>query len=91
MWAGIGSFAGDLVGGAIASDIRLKENINKTGVSESGIPIYTFNYKGEDKLWSGTMAQDLLNIGREDAVTVMDNGYYAVYYDMIDVDMIAKN
>tara|TARA_R110002167_G_scaffold257956_2_gene464460 strand:+ start:20 stop:883 length:864 start_codon:yes stop_codon:yes gene_type:complete len=80
-----------LATGGVASDIRLKENINKTGVSESGIPIYTFNYKGEDKLWSGTMAQDLLNIGREDAVTVMDNGYYAVYYDMIDVDMIAKN
>jgi flagellar motor protein MotB len=73
------------------SDIRLKENINKTGVSKSGIPIYTFNYKGEDKLWSGTMAQDLLNMGREDAVTVMDNGYYAVHYDMIDVDMVVKN
>ena len=76
---------------AIKSDVRLKENINKTGVSESGIPIYTFNYKGEDQLWSGTMAQDLLSIGREDAVTIMDNGYYGVYYDMIDVDMIVKN
>ena len=78
------------MGGGV-SDIRLKENINKIGVSKSGIPIYTFNYKGEDKLWSGTMAQDLLNMGREDAVTVMDNGYYAVYYDMIDVNMVAKN
>ena len=79
------------MGMSFLSDIRLKENINKTGVSKSGIPIYTFNYKGKDKLWSGTMAQDLLSMGREDAVTVMDNGYYAVYYDMIDVDMIAKN
>ena len=77
--------------GAVTSDIRLKENINKTGVSESGIPIYTFNYKGKNKLWSGAMAQDLLSIGREDAVTIMSNGYYGVYYDMIDVDMIAKN
>ena len=76
---------------AIPSDIRLKENINKTGVSDSGIPIYTFNYKGKNKLWSGAMAQDLLSIGRKDAVTIMDNGYYGVYYDMIDVDMIAKN
>jgi len=74
-----------------SSDIRLKENINKTGISKSGIPIYTFNYKNDNQLWSGTMAQDLLNIGRNDAVTIMDNGYYAVYYDMIDVDMIAKN
>jgi hypothetical protein len=34
------------------------------------------------------MAQDLLELGREDSVTIMDNGYYGVYYDMIDVDMI---
>jgi hypothetical protein len=76
---------------AVGSDVRIKENINKTGISKSGIPIYTFNYIGEDQLWSGAMAQDLLSIGREDAVTTMDNGYYGVYYDMIDVDMIAKN
>ena len=73
------------------SDIRLKENITHTGVSESGIPIYTFNYKNDSKLWSGTMAQDLLDLGREDAVRIMNNGYYGVHYDMIDVDMIAKN
>lgn len=76
---------------AAVSDIRLKENINKTGISKSGIPIYTFNYKNDSQLWSGTMAQDLLSIGRNDAVTIMDNGHYGVYYDMIDVDMIAKN
>ena len=73
------------------SDIRLKENITRTGISKSGIPIYTFNYKNDDQLWSGTMAQDLLKLGREDTVAIMDNGYYGVYYDMIDVDMIYKN
>ena len=79
------------IGKMALSDIRLKENINKTGVSKSGIPIYTFNYKNDNQLWSGTMAQDLLSMGREDAVTIMGNGYYGVYYDMIDVDMITKN
>ena len=34
------------------------------------------------------MAQDLLELGKEDAVAIMDNGYYGVYYDMIDVNMI---
>jgi hypothetical protein len=77
--------------GAVLSDVRLKENINKTGISKSGIPIYTFNYKGEEKLWSGTMAQDLLSMGRGDAVTLLSNGYYAVHYNVIDVDMIEKN
>jgi flagellar motor protein MotB len=72
------------------SDIRLKENINKTGNSESGIPIYTFNYKGKNETWSGTMAQDLINMGREDAVSTMNNGYYVVNYNVIDVDMELK-
>ena len=48
------------VGSSLISDIRLKENITRTGVSKSGIPIYTFSYKNDDQLWSGTMAQDLL-------------------------------
>ncbi len=67
---GISAFTG--------SDVRLKENISKTGVSKSGIPIYTFSYKNDDQVWSGTMAQDLLAMGRGDAVRLMDNGYYAV-------------
>ena len=86
--------SGAITGGVQAlamSDIRLKENITKTGISKSGIPIYTFNYKNNDQVWSGTMAQDLLEIGRSDAVLLMDNGYYAVDYNIIDVDMEIKN
>tara|TARA_R110002020_G_scaffold1011_4_gene5124 strand:- start:3757 stop:4605 length:849 start_codon:yes stop_codon:yes gene_type:complete len=84
--------AGGITGAlSYLSDIRLKENITKTGVSKSGIPIYTFNYKNNNKVWSGTMAQDLIDMGKEDAVTITDNGYYAVYYNMIDVDMELKN
>jgi len=89
--AALDQFASGALTAVIGSDFRLKENINKVGMSKSGIPIYTFSYKDEEQLWSGTMAQDLISIGREDAVTIMDNGYYGVYYNMIDVDMIAKN
>ena len=84
-----GAIQGGVTG--IMSDIRLKENISKTGVSKSGIPIYTFSYKNDDQVWSGTMAQDLLDIGRDDAVLLMDNGYYAVNYNAIDIDMEIKN
>ena len=73
------------------SDIRLKENIIRTGTSPSGIPIYTFNYKNTDEVWSGTMAQDLIAMGRKDAVGIMDNGYYGVDYNIIDVNMELKN
>ena len=34
------------------------------------------------------MAQDLLRLGRNDAVSVSNDGYYKVYYDRIDVNMI---
>jgi len=77
--------------GAFMSDVRLKENISRTGISKSGIPIYTFSYKNDKQVWSGTMAQDLLEIGRDDAVVVTDSGYYSVNYNAIDVDMELKN
>ena len=68
------------------SDVRLKENIKRTGISNSGIPIYTFNYKNDNTLWSGTMAQDLLSMGIKEAVVTMDNGYYGVNYNKIDIN-----
>jgi hypothetical protein len=70
----------------MASDERLKENILQIDISESGIPIYKYNYIGDSKTYQGVMAQDLIRMGREDAVGTMDNGYYGVMYDKIDVD-----
>ena len=87
-WGNVAGGAVDLgLKAATMSDVRLKENIDHSGYSKSGIPIYTFNYKGSNKKWSGTMAQDLINLGINNAVEMMDNGYYGVHYDMIDVDM----
>jgi len=72
---------------SIASDIRLKENISHTGYSKNGIPIYQWRYKGDNpKTYSGTMAQDLLELGYEDAVVTMESGFFAVDYSKIDVD-----
>tara|TARA_R110002012_G_scaffold828_3_gene3703 strand:+ start:275 stop:1810 length:1536 start_codon:yes stop_codon:yes gene_type:complete len=68
------------------SDIRLKENIIYLRKSISGIPIYTFNYIGRKEKYTGTMAQDLIKLGRTDAVVLDNNGYYSVYYDKIDVN-----
>ena len=72
--------------GNFFSDARLKEKIEKTGVSPSGIPIYEFNYIGSNNRYSGAMAQDLLEIN-PDAVTMDTSGYYKVNYNDIDVDM----
>ena len=71
---------------AMLSDVRVKENIIKTGVSPSGIPIYEFNYIGDSNRYSGAMAQDLLEMNI-DAVSIGEHGYYMVNYNNIDVDM----
>lgn len=72
--------------GSKFSDIRLKENIIYLRKSISGIPIYTFNYIGRKERYVGTMAQDLIKLGRMDAIKLNNNGYYSVYYDKIDVN-----
>ena len=66
------------------SDVRLKENIKRTGKSPSGIPIYEFNYIGDNARYSGAMAQDLLGTN---SVSMHESGFYMVDYDGIDVDM----
>ena len=71
---------------AMFSDIRLKEKIQKTGSSPSGIPIYEFNYIGDSNRYRGAMAQDLLDIN-PGAVEMDSSGYYKVNYNDIDVDM----
>lgn len=71
--------------GAGGSDRRIKENIVKLGESISGLGIYKFNYIGKAKQYIGTMADEVMKINPK-AVFTMDNGFYGVYYDLIDVD-----
>ena len=55
--------------------------------SPSGIPIYKFNYIGKPNTYIGTMAQDLIKLGFNQAVIKEPNGYYSVNYNIIDVNM----
>ena len=61
------------------------------GTSPSGIPKYTFKYVadgGHGPTYIGTSAQDLLAMGREDAVTQPEkDGFYKVDYSKLDIDM----
>lgn len=75
-------------------DMRLKENIVQIGLSETNIPIYTYTYKdimdkveGIDisKTYKGVIAQDLLELGLNDAVKSV-GGIYTVDYNKIDVN-----
>ena len=67
------------------SDIRMKEDIKRVGISPDGHKIYEFNYIGNPTRYRGVMANEVAKIDPM-AVTIRD-GYLAVYYDKIDVDM----
>lgn len=79
----IGSVAGAAI---IASDFRLKDKITLVGKSPEGINIYTFGYIGQDGLYQGVMAQELLGTKFNDSVVTTENGMYAVNYNNLDVE-----
>jgi hypothetical protein len=64
------------------SDRRLKENIERIGQTDTGTPVYKFNYIGQKQTHIGYMAQDLLET-QPDAVHKGSDGYYRVRYDMV--------
>ena len=71
--------------GGLASDIKLKENIQHVGTSPQGYNIYEFNYKGGDVRFRGAMAQDVLQ--KNPMAVGIDQNYLTVDYRQIDVNM----
>ena len=69
-----------------SSDIRLKTDIRQVGTTAHNLPLYTFRYIGEDDRYEGVMAQDVLKV-MPSAVSVGENGYYRVDYDMLGIRM----
>jgi hypothetical protein len=82
---GGGSPFGQIVGAGLSayqlSDIRLKEDIKLVGKSASGINIYNFKYKGDDKTYQGVMAHQVPH-----ASHITDSGYLVVDYSQLDVE-----
>ena len=66
------------------SDLRLKTDIRRIGTAAYGLPLYTFRYIGEAGLYEGVMAQDVLPVMPE-AVSVAEDGYYRVDYDLLGI------
>ena len=81
--AGLGMYA------ARPSDRRLKENIELVGRDErTMLPLYEFEYKGGDgRRFLGLMADDVEKVFPQ-AVIEMSNGYKAVDYDLLGIEMI---
>jgi len=68
------------------SDIFYKENLNLVGKSNSGLNIYEFNYKNEDGLYKGVIAQELIGTKFETALSKNEDNLYVVDYNKIDVE-----
>ena len=73
--------------GGNASDIRLKEGITRVATAANGLPLYEYSYRGESAVYRGVMAQDVL-LHTPAAVSVMSNGYLAVDYGMLDLELV---
>jgi hypothetical protein len=68
------------------SDVRLKTNIENIGKSSLGVNIYSFKYKGDDKIYQGVMAQEV-----PWASSIAENGYLQVDYSKVDVEFKRLN
>lgn len=78
----IGSAVGGAAqGAAMKSDKRLKTDIKKVGQTDSGLPVYTYKYKGSNLTQMGVMAQDVEKVF-PNAVKEIE-GFKAVHYDLI--------
>lgn len=78
--AGLGGWA---YGGFKGSDRRTKEDITRVGKTDSGLPIYTYRYKGGGLMEMGVMAQDVLK-EQPEAVAHTPEGLMAVDYGQIE-------
>jgi len=68
-----------------SSDRRLKFDLQKIGVSKSGLNIYKFRYRNSPcKAYTGVVAQELLNTQFKNAV-VKNGKFFSVDYSKIDV------
>ena len=81
----LASIGGSIAQISMASDKRVKENIEQVGVSPQGYNIYEFNYIGGDVRFRGAMAQDVVK--KNPMAVGIDQNYLTVDYSKIDVAM----
>jgi hypothetical protein len=80
---GLGALGSGIGALAALSDRRLKTDIKKVGVLDSGIGLYTYRFKGADKTRHvGVMAQEVEKVLPE-AVVDAGLGFKAVRYDKV--------
>jgi len=77
----IGDGAKAAASAGMMSDRRLKTDIKKVGKTDSGLPVYTYKYKGDNVVHMGVMAQDVEKVTPEAVEEI--GGFKAVNYGLI--------
>jgi hypothetical protein len=71
------------------SDQRLKRDIKPLMVTDNGIQVYSFRYIGDDRVFTGVIAQDLLADPQlSKAVSTDDDGFYHVDYAKLGLPIV---
>lgn len=77
------------------SDARLKKDAKLVDTLDNGVNLYAFRYIGDDQVFVGVMAQEILAMPEyASAVTTSANGYYSVNYSeigLVTTDIDAMN
>ena len=79
--AGMGGLFGlgsALIGALPFSDRRLKTDIRRVGMTDGGVPVYTYRYKGDSTVHMGVMAQDVPEARVKDP-----SGFFRVDYSRV--------
>ena len=74
--------------GGLFSDVRMKENIRKVGETFDKQPIYSYNYKGDDKTQMGMLAQEVEK--KHPEAVGLAGGMKTVDYDKATRDSVRK-
>jgi hypothetical protein len=70
------------------SDSRLKTDIEYLTTLDNGVKLYTFRYLGDDRVFAGAMAQDLLADPRHaHAVSINAQGFFFVDYSALGLGL----
>ena len=71
------------------SDLRLKENVRWLETLDNGIRLHAFPYRGDDRIFVGVLAQDVLAMPQfADAVVMHDSGYLTVNYSKLRLRVV---
>ena len=87
----LGSFFGGAEPRPLISDCRLKTDIELVDVLGNGLRLYAYRYIGDDRLFVGVMAQDLLTDPRFSHAVVERENYFAVDYAALGLIVIGAD